>query len=263
MVDAEVELEDVSVELGAEFALLEPFGHGNRQPLLASRGVFMNGRSKVGKTGNHLRFSAYDGAVTVPAIAFRCRDIDALVGHESAVDLAYELSVDEWRGQTRVQLMVREFHHRPASPDAPAYELVEDLFAHADEILAREEYAGIEDAPSFHTKLAGVTFEGRQDVLGRLASGSPLRLERQPENPYDANAIALFDPHGEQVGFFNRRLAAALAPAIDAGVAYDVEVTEVTGGEDDRSLGVNVLVSQRDGAAAEDERGAERERRRC
>ena len=179
MVDAEVELEDVSVELGAEFALLEPFGHGNRQPLLASRGVFMNGRSKVGKTGNHLRFSAYDGAVTVPAIAFRCRDIDALVGHESAVDLAYELSVDEWRGKTRVQLMVREFHHRPASADAPAYELVEDLFAHADEILAREEYAGIEDAPSFHTKLAGVTFEGRQDVLG--ASGR--RLAAAPRAP--------------------------------------------------------------------------------
>ena len=31
-VDAEVDLEDVSVELGAEFALLEPFGHGNRTP---------------------------------------------------------------------------------------------------------------------------------------------------------------------------------------------------------------------------------------
>ena len=81
-----------------------------------------------------------------------------------------------------------------ASHDAPAYELVEDLFAHADEILAREEYAGIEDAPSFHTKLAGVTFEGRQDVLARLASGTPLRLERQPDNQFDANAIALFDP---------------------------------------------------------------------
>ena len=130
----------------------------------------------------------------MPAIAFRCADIDALVGHEAAVDLAYEVSVDEWRGRTRVQLMVREFHRRAASTDAPAYELVEDLFAHADAILAREEYSGIEDAPSFHTKLAGVTFEGRQEVLGRLTGGAPLRLEttaRQPVRRQRRRALRL------------------------------------------------------------------------
>ncbi|NTU70801.1 MAG: single-stranded-DNA-specific exonuclease RecJ [Coriobacteriia bacterium] len=262
-VDAEVALEDVSVELGAELSQLEPFGHGNRSPLFASNGVFMNGRSKVGKTNNHLRFSAYDGVVTVPAIAFRCGEIDELVNHDAAVDLAYQISVDEWRGRTRVQLMVREFQRHTPDADAPAYELVEDIFAHADEILAREEYAGIADAPSFHTKLAGVTFEGRQDVLGRLAAGSPLRVVRQPDNPYDSNAIALFDAHGDQVGFLNRRLASALAATIDAGVAYDCEVTEVTGGEGDRSLGVNVLVSQRDARDTDDLRAAERAQRRA
>jgi single-stranded-DNA-specific exonuclease len=107
----------------------------------------------------------------------------------------------------------------------PAFELVEDMFARADEILAREEYSGIAEAPSFHTKLAGVTFEGRQDTLERVSASTPLRLVRQPDNPFDANACALFDPHGDQVGFLNRRLAAALAPSIDAGVDYDVEVT--------------------------------------
>ena len=262
-VDAVVSLEDVSVELGAELAQLQPFGHGNRSPMLACGGVFMNGRSRVGKAGTHLRFSAYDGAVTVPAIAFRCGDIDELLAHESAVDLAFEVSVDEWRGKTRVQLMVRAFHRHELSQSGPASELVEDLFAHADEILAREEYAGIADAPSFHTKLAGVTFEGRQDVLAQLAPGAPLRLGRQPDNPYDANAVALYDARGDQVGFFNRRLAAALAPVIDAGVAYDVEVTDVTGGEDGRSFGVNVLVSQRDAAAADESGAAERAARRA
>ena len=70
-------------------------------------------------------------------------------------------------------------------------------------------------------------------MLERVCAGTPLRLVRQPDNPYDANACALFDPHGDQVGFLNRRLAAALAPTIDAGVEYDVEVTDVTGGEGD------------------------------
>ena len=262
-IDAEVDLADLSVELGAELSLLEPFGHGNRAPLLACRSVFMNGRQKVGKLGNHMKFVAYDGVVSVPGIAFRCPDIDTFVGHESAVDLAFQLSVDEWRGRQRVQLKVQDMLAHETRSDAPAYELVEDLFAKADQILAREEYAGIEDAPSFHTKLAGVTFEGRQDVLERVETGTPLRLVRQPDNAFDANACALFDPRGDQVGFFNRRLAAALAPAIDAGIEYDVEVTEVTGGgADGRSLGVNVLVSRRDALAADEERSSMRATRR-
>ncbi|MDR3687008.1 MAG: single-stranded-DNA-specific exonuclease RecJ [Coriobacteriia bacterium] len=262
-VDAEVTLEKISVELGVELSQLEPFGHGNRTPRLAANGVFMNGRARVGKLGNHMKFAAYDGAVSVPAIAFRCPQIDVLIGHETAVDLAFEVSIDEWRGRRRVQMRVQDvFIHEP-SADSPAYALVEDLFAHADEILAREEYSGISDAPSFHTKLAGVTFEGRQGVLERVSAGTPLRLVRQPDNPYDANAIAMFDPQGDQVGFLNRRLAAALAPTVDAGVEYDVEVTDVTGGEGDRSLGVNVLLTRRDAAETADERLATRATRRA
>lgn len=248
-IDAELRLDEVSVELGAELALLEPFGHSNPRPVLAARSVFMNGRQRVGKTGNHLKFTAFDGVASVPAIAFRCEDIDQVAETESPMDIAFQIEVDEWRGRTRAQLVVREIVAAEVSDDAPAAALVEDLFQRADEILAREEYAGIEDAPSFHTKLAGVTFEGRQEVLARLAPGAPLRLVRQPDNPHDSNAVAVLDPHGAQVGYLNRRLAGVLATPIDAGVEYDVEVTEVTGGEADRSLGVNVLLTRRDASA--------------
>ncbi|PKQ10008.1 MAG: single-stranded-DNA-specific exonuclease RecJ, partial [Actinobacteria bacterium HGW-Actinobacteria-9] len=257
--DGALELEDISVELAAELELLAPFGHGNPRPLFCSRSVFMNTRQRVGRTANHLRFTAFDGIASVPAIAFRCRDIEEAAEHDSPIDLAYEITADEWRGRRRVQLLVRDYEIRERSPEyAPAADLVRDLFEHADEILAREEYSGIAEATSFHTKLAGVTFEGRQDVVARLAPGTPLRAARQPENPYDPAAIALFDTRGEQVGFFNRRLAAVLAPLMDAGIEYDVEVTEVTGGDEGRSQGVNVLVSRRGEAADDEDAEAER-----
>lgn len=261
--DAEISLADVSVELGAELALLEPFGHGNRSPLLVAQCVFLNDRQIVGKNADHLRFSAFDAGVTVPAISFRCKDIETVSAHEAPADLAFQLGIDEWRGRTRAQLLVRDVRLHEPDLSAPAADLVADLFAKADEILAREEYAGIEDAPSFHTKLAGVTFEGRQEVLSRLAPGSPLRLERQPDNQYDPNACAVMDSHGDQVGFLNRRLAAALAPAIDAGLGYDVEVTDVTGGEEGRSLGVNVLLSRRDESQAAENLARVRAERRA
>lgn len=252
-IDAEVPLDALSRELASELALLGPFGFGNRRPLLATRGVFMNGRKRVGKAEEHLRFTAYDGVAAVPAIAFRCPEIAMFADTETAVDLAFELDATEWRGVERVQMLVRDLRLRAGEDDAPAAALVDDLFAHAEEIVARGEYAGIADAEAFHTKLVGVSFEGRQDVVARLQPGVPLRLERQPDNPYDACACALFDPFGDQVGFFNRRLAAVLAPVLDAGVEYDVEVTDVTGGVEGASFGVNVLVSRRGADAEADE----------
>jgi single-stranded-DNA-specific exonuclease len=251
-IDAEVPLDALSRELAAEIALLGPFGFANRRPLLAARGVFMNARKRVGRNGDHLRFTAYDGVASLPAIAFRCADIETLAATDAAVDIVFELDVDEWRGAERVQLLVRDLHPREASDDALAAALVDDLFEHADEILARGEYAGIADAERFHTKLAGVSFEGRQEVIGRLAPGAPLRLERQPDNPYDSDAVAVFDPAGDQVGFLNRRLAAALAPLLDSGVEYDIEVADITGGVEGASFGVNVLVSRRDAGAVSD-----------
>lgn len=243
--DAAITLEQASVDLGEELLLLEPFGHGNPAPLFSANGVFMSSRKRVGKTANHLRFTAFDGVTSVEAIAFRCRDIERLSETEVPVNLLFELGVDSWRGRHRTQLLVRELELRPVSDYAPAKELVEELFLRADDTIVREEYCGIADADSFHTKLAGVTFEGRQSAIEHVRPGMSLAMRRQPDNPYDTNAIALFDAHGHQAGFLNRRLAAVLAPAIDAGVEYDVEITDVTGGEDGRFFGVNVLVTRR------------------
>ena len=53
---------------------------------------------------------------------------------------------------------------------------VERVFAKGDEYL-HDTYATIGDAARFHTKLAGVSFEGRQDVIAGLHAGAPLELE--------------------------------------------------------------------------------------
>ncbi|MBI5232577.1 MAG: single-stranded-DNA-specific exonuclease RecJ, partial [Coriobacteriales bacterium] len=260
--DAALDFAEASVELVEELRQLAPFGCANPTPRFATCGVFMTSRQRVGRSNNHLRFAAYDGRTTLPAIAFRAREIETLAEHDAAVDLLYDLEADEWRGKTRLQLLVRDVRRRVADEDAPAAELVDELFARADAVLAREEYTGIDDAPSFYTKLAGVTFEGRQELLEALSPGTPLRIERRPDNPHDVNACALIDPHGHDVGWFNRRLAAALAPVLDAGVLYDVAVTEVTGGDGGRPFGVNVLVERRDGTEAAEEdlaRSAKRE----
>jgi single-stranded-DNA-specific exonuclease len=129
-----------------------------------------------------------------------------------------------------------------------ADEFVERVFAHSDGYL-RDPYATIGDAPRFHTKIAGVSFEGRQDVIAGLRADAALELRREPNNPHDADAIAVH--YGDlQLGFFNKRLAAHIAPLIDAGTRYRARVASLTGGPSvGKHRGVNIFV-ERDSVGA-------------
>ena len=66
------------------------------------------------------------------------------------------------------------------------------------------------------TKVVGVTFEGRQEVVAKLQVGEEILCRREPNNPYDGNAIRVERLDGEQIGFINRFLAADLTPRFDA-----------------------------------------------
>jgi single-stranded-DNA-specific exonuclease len=124
----------------------------------------------------------------------------------------------------------------------------------------RDPYATIGDAPRFHTKIAGVSFEGRQDVIAGLRVGADLELRREPKNPHDSNAIAVH--YGNlQLGFFNRKIAAHLAPLIDAGARYRARIASLTGGRE-KHRGVNIFVERESAGALAPERRRQQPRER-
>jgi|SRR5690554_3666983 len=90
--------------------------------------------------------------------------------------------------------------------------------------------------------VAGVTFDNRQEVLARMHVGETLWLVREPQNPYDRNAIRVQRVSGEQVGYIPRGFAAALAPAFDEiGEPVRATVTAIVGGHyAGSSLGVRI-----------------------
>ena len=66
------------------------------------------------------------------------------------------------------------------------------------------------------TKVVGVTFEGRQEVVARLQQSDRVWLEMEPTNPYDSNAIKVCRSNGEQIGYLNRHLALSINPCFRA-----------------------------------------------
>ena len=90
------------------------------------------------------------------------------------------------------------------------------------------------------TKVVGVSFEGRQEVVAKLQMGDRIWLEREPFNPYDVNAIRVTRNNGEQIGYLSRHLARSLAPLMDR-LCFPIrgKVYLLTGSRyEDYSLGV-------------------------
>jgi hypothetical protein len=57
-----------------------------------------------------------------------------------------------------------------------------------------------------------------------VGPGRPLRLQRDPANEHDPNAIAVYAAGGEQVGWVPREVAADLAGALDRGQRWSAIV---------------------------------------
>lgn len=100
----------------------------------------------------------------------------------------------------------------------------------------------------FFTKVAGVTFEDRQNLIDRCSEGEPLILEREPDNPKDGGAIKVLRANREHLGYISRKLSniddpTGLAAYLDCGNKYDCTFIKKTGGGD-LWLGVNIQITR-------------------
>lgn len=103
---------------------------------------------------------------------------------------------------------------------------------------------------SFYSKLAGVSKKNeggrrRQEVIEEdLYEGLELHLEREPDNSFDPNAIAVFaSEYGDQVGYLNKDVAEEIAPLMDRGQLVTCQVSEITG-DCGQTKGVNVQITK-------------------
>lgn len=119
-VAATVRLSELDIDTIRQIGMLEPFGQGNKVPLLAACGVTMCDRAVVGKTGDHMRFVATDGAASVPAIMFRVPKIEELVNCDSVVDIVFEAVAECWQGRVKPKLMVKDILCRSCDDGASA-----------------------------------------------------------------------------------------------------------------------------------------------
>ncbi len=106
-IDCEIPLSSINMELAEIIDSLEPFGEGNPPPIFCSRGVRVKSRPVVlGK--NTLKFWVEDGDYSISAVGFGMAEYKALVQIGQKIDLAYEISIDDWHKAPTTQLILRD-----------------------------------------------------------------------------------------------------------------------------------------------------------
>ncbi|MBH5317121.1 single-stranded-DNA-specific exonuclease RecJ [Paenibacillus sp. GSMTC-2017] len=113
-IDIQCSLEDASLETITQLSLLEPFGIGNRSPRFLFEGMELADKRAIGKEAKHLKLALGSGRKLLDVIAFGKGELAATLHKGCAIDIVGELSINEWNGAKKPQLMLHDLHYEPA-----------------------------------------------------------------------------------------------------------------------------------------------------
>ncbi len=108
-IDAWVSLDEVTLELADQLESLAPFGAGNPELTLATRGVVFKSATEIGKTKEHLRLNVEDENGTAQSLLWWGGAGEALPEAGSKIDVAYSLRGSSFRGQRQANLQFQAF----------------------------------------------------------------------------------------------------------------------------------------------------------
>lgn len=106
----------------------------------------------------------------------------------------------------------------------------------------------------YHSKLVGVTFEGRQEVISTLRGKEPLRVRREKDNKYDPKAVAVDVYKNDEwlpIGYIAKDKNTDISEALDAGETVFISIGSLTGGGD-KAYGVNISLEYKMAPAKEE-----------
>jgi len=241
-IDAEILPQEINTELIQRMEELAPFGFNNPAPIFALRSRTVSDWREVGSKGNHLKLKVHkENQSWLEGIAFQLGALKEVAATWERCDLAFVPELNVWNGRSNIQLNIKDLkpQNEPDDPLHPIHFLGR-IYQEGEIWLEDDSYRDIADREEFFTKLVGVTFDNRQDLLSQVSDGDAVELHREQENPHDPFAVAVYW-QGEHLGYLKSRLARSLAPALEQGACYNAYITQITG-RSKNSLGANLCV---------------------
>ena len=105
IIDAEVELKDLTANFYNILLQMEPFGPVNTKPVLVVKKVYNTGHSKIVKE-NHIKFSLTCNNYTFDGIGFNMANKFHMLEQRQPVDIVFTLDENEWNNRKHLQMRV-------------------------------------------------------------------------------------------------------------------------------------------------------------
>ncbi len=123
-IDLELGADDITMEQVRELDLLEPFGSANPQPIFALRDAVVRQIQPIG-AGRHTKLTLEVKGKTFCALYFgmSADQLDCEVNE--AVDVAFQLDINEFQGECSVQLLLKDIARTKQDQKAIAQSIVD------------------------------------------------------------------------------------------------------------------------------------------
>ena len=96
--------------------LLEPYGNGFQKPVMCITGMRVNSFSNVGMNGKHLKMTLVKDGMSFDAIFFSHNSREFSLRENDLVDIAFTPQLNEFRGNTTVQLVLSGLRRHKCAP---------------------------------------------------------------------------------------------------------------------------------------------------
>lgn len=104
--DEELDLEALTIDVVKNFERLAPFGMDNQKPVFYIRDFQIENARAMGASNAHLKLKISRGTSNFEVVAFGKGSLAAEFSQAKGLELAVTLSVNQWNGQTALQLMM-------------------------------------------------------------------------------------------------------------------------------------------------------------
>ena len=116
-VDTEVYPTDINVKLVEEISQMEPFGASNPSPIFAMKNLKIKEKRLMGENKDHLRLTVQSGTCEFTCVRWQMGDISLVPG--DMIDIAFHPQINEYNGNTSVQLIIDDIHSDMLKDDEP------------------------------------------------------------------------------------------------------------------------------------------------
>ncbi|QYH52713.1 single-stranded-DNA-specific exonuclease RecJ [Liquorilactobacillus hordei] len=109
-VEQTIEIDDLSLDFFEEIKQLAPFGVANPKPIFSFSNYKVQKSILMGQDKNHFKMTLKGRQEAIDAIAFSIGENgQQLVNNADEIEFVGELSTNVWRGQTKLQIMIKDF----------------------------------------------------------------------------------------------------------------------------------------------------------